>query len=45
MHRGGAATFHRFPAFGRDGHRLVDRIETWKAAADDFLRRLNLVSR
>ena len=42
---GGVATFHLFPAFGGDGHRLVDRIEIWKAAADDFLRRLNLVSR
>ena len=42
---GGVATFHLFPAFGADGHRLVGRIEIWKAAADDFLRRLNLVSR
>jgi dienelactone hydrolase len=42
---GGVATFHLFPAIGGDGHRLVDRIEIWKAAADDFLRRLNLVSR
>jgi dienelactone hydrolase len=42
---GGVATFHLFPAFGADGHRLVDRVELWKAAADDFLRRLNLVSR
>ena len=42
---GGVATLHLFPAFGGDGHRLVDRIEIWKAAADDFLRRLNLVSR
>jgi len=42
---GGAAAFHLFPAFDGDGHRLVDRIEIWKAAADDFLRRLNLVSR
>jgi hypothetical protein len=31
-----------FPAFGADGHRLVDRVELWKLAADDFLRRLNL---
>lgn len=42
---GGVATFHLFPAFGADGHRLVDRVELWKAAADDFLRRLNLGSR
>ena len=42
---GGVATFHLFPAFGGDGHRLVDRIEIWKAAADEFLRRLSLVSR
>jgi dienelactone hydrolase len=42
---GGVATFHLFPAFGADGHRLVDRVEFWKAAADDFLRRLNLTSR
>lgn len=42
---GGVATFHLFPAFGADGHRLVDRVELWKAAADDFLQRLNLGSR
>jgi dienelactone hydrolase len=42
---GGVAAFHLFPTFGSDGHRLVDRIEIWKAAADDFLRRLNLASR
>jgi len=42
---GGVATLHLFPAFGGDGHRLVDRIEIWKAGADDFLRRWNLVSR
>ncbi len=42
---GGVATFRLFPAFGANGHRLVDRVEIWKAAADDFLRRLNLVSR
>jgi dienelactone hydrolase len=42
---GGVATFHLFPAFGGDGHRLVDRTELWEGAADDFLRRLNLVSR
>ena len=42
---GGAATFHLFPAFGADGHRLVDRVEVWGAAVDDFLRQLNLVSR
>jgi dienelactone hydrolase len=43
-HAGGVATFHLFPAFGSDGHRLVDRVQLWKAAADDFLRRSNLVS-
>jgi dienelactone hydrolase len=37
---GGVATFHLFPAFDGDGHRLVDRVEMWKSAADDFLRRL-----
>jgi dienelactone hydrolase len=42
---GGVATFHLFPAFGADGHRLVDRVELWKVAADDFLRRLKLSSR
>lgn len=42
---GGIARFHLFPAFGGDGHRLVDRVELWKAAADNFLRRLNLSSR
>ena len=42
---GGVATFHLFPAFGTDGHRLVDRVEIWKAATDEFLRRLNLTSR
>jgi dienelactone hydrolase len=39
---GGTATFHLFPAFGSDGHRLVDRVDLWHSAADDFLRRLNL---
>lgn len=42
---GGVATFRVFPAFGADGHRLVDRVEIWKVTADDFLRRLNLSSR
>jgi dienelactone hydrolase len=42
---GGVATFRLFPAFGVDGHRLVDRVELWKTAADEFLRQLNLVSR
>jgi dienelactone hydrolase len=41
---GGVATFYLFPAFGSDGHRLVDRVQLWKAPADDFLRRSNLVS-
>jgi len=41
---GGVATFHLFPAFGGDGHRLVDRVEIWRAAVDDFLRRLKLSS-
>jgi len=41
----GVATLILFPAFGADGHRLVDRVEMWKVAADDFLRRLNLSSR
>jgi dienelactone hydrolase len=42
---GGRATFRLFPAFGGDGHRLVDRVEMWKAAAQDFLRELNPTSR
>jgi dienelactone hydrolase len=42
---GGRATLHLFPAFGADGHRLVDRVEIWKASVDEFLRRLNLSSR
>jgi len=42
---GGVATFHLFPAFDGDGHRLVDRVETWTPAVDEFLRRLNLPSR
>jgi len=42
---GGVATFRLFPAFGADGHRLVDRVELWKVAVGDFLRRLNLSSR
>jgi dienelactone hydrolase len=42
---GGVATFHLFPAFGADGHRLVDRVDLWKVAVDDFLRQLNLSSR
>jgi dienelactone hydrolase len=42
---GGVATLRVFPAFGADGHRLVDRVEIWKVAADDFLRRLKLSSR
>jgi dienelactone hydrolase len=42
---GGVATFRVFPAFGADGHRLVDRVEIWKVTADEFLRRLNLSSR
>ena len=39
---GGTATFHLFPAFDGDGHRLVDRVDLWRSAVDDFLRRLNL---
>lgn len=42
---GGIATLQLFPGFGSDGHRLVDRVELWRVAVDDFLRRLNLVSR
>lgn len=42
---GGVATFHLFPAFGSDGHRLVDRPDLWQPAAEDFLRRLNLSPR
>jgi dienelactone hydrolase len=42
---GGSATFHLFPAFGADGHRVVDRVEIWKASVDEFLRSLNLSSR
>jgi dienelactone hydrolase len=39
---GGIATFHLIPAFGADGHRLVDRVDLWRGPADDFLRRLSL---
>jgi hypothetical protein len=39
---GGTATFHLFPTFGSDGHRLVDRVDLWRSAAEDCLRRLNL---
>jgi dienelactone hydrolase len=39
---GGVATFHLFPPFGADGHRLVDRPELWKGVVDDFLRSLGL---
>ena len=42
---GGEATLHVFPAFDGDGHRLVDRGDVWNATAEDFLRRLNLLSR
>ena len=42
---GGDATLHVFPAFGGEGHRLVDRVEIWTQAADEFLRRLSLTSR
>jgi dienelactone hydrolase len=42
---GGVATFHLFPAFDADGHRLVDRPKIWETAVDDFLRALNLPSR
>jgi hypothetical protein len=42
---GGVATFHLFPAFDADGHRLVDRPKIWEAAVDDFLRALNFPAR
>ena len=42
---GGVVAFHLFPAFGSDGHRLVDRLEIWAPAVDQFLRQLNLASR
>ena len=42
---GGVATFRLFPAFGADGHRLVDHPQIWEAEVDDFLRALNLPSR
>ena len=41
---GGHAALHLFPAFDGDGHRLVDRVEIWTAAAAEFLRRLGLAS-
>jgi dienelactone hydrolase len=41
---GGDATLHVFPAFGGEGHRLVDRVEIWQSAAAEFLHRLNLPS-
>jgi len=42
---GGVVTFQLFPAFGADGHRLVDHVAIWKATVDEFLRGLNLPSR
>jgi len=42
---GGVATFQLFPAFGSDGHRLVDRPDIWATAVDEFLRELNFTSR
>lgn len=42
---GGDGALHVFPAFGGEGHRLVDRVEIWSPAVDEFLRRLNLSSR
>jgi dienelactone hydrolase len=41
---GGTAALHVFPAFGGDGHRLVDRVEIWSAAAAEFLRRLSFAA-
>jgi len=41
---GGDAMLHVFPAFGGEGHRLVDRVEIWQSAANEFLRRLKLAS-
>jgi dienelactone hydrolase len=41
---GGSATLHLAPAFGADGHRLVDRVELWKGPVDEFLRGLKLAS-
>jgi dienelactone hydrolase len=42
---GGASTFRLFPDFGRDGHRLVDHVDLWGAAVDQFLRGLQLSTR
>ena len=42
---GGVATFQLFPAFGADGHRLVDHPRIWESTVDDFLRALNLSAR
>jgi dienelactone hydrolase len=39
---GGTATFHLFPAFAGDGHRLIDRPELWSSALDEFLRASSL---
>ena len=41
---GGIATFQLFPAFGSDGHRLVDRVELWQPAAADFPAAIELAS-
>ena len=35
---GGTGALQVFPAFGGDGHRLVDRVEIWSAPAAEFLR-------
>ena len=41
---GGTGALQVFPAFGGDGHRLVDRVEIWSAPAAEFLRRLDFAS-
>ena len=42
---GGVVTFRLFPAFGSDGHRLVDRREIWASAVDDYVKQLDLARR
>lgn len=42
---GGTATFRLFPDFGSDGHRLVDRVDLWGSAVDEFLRGLGFAPR
>lgn len=41
---GGEATLHLVPAFGSDGHYLVNQVSLWQRSVDEFLERLGLAS-